>query len=110
MQRWTSLLGCLEGCLRYLGRELEPAWLFGATGQAFVLNISEKSICPSAWDTSGLLDLGKKLGFKVDGLLATIRQPDFNAVRAEACQRALEAGKPCIVWEMKIPEYYVVNG
>ena len=27
--RWISHLGCLKGCLGYLGRELSWGWLYG---------------------------------------------------------------------------------
>ena len=41
--RWkprnVSHLGCIKGCLNYLGMEVSDAWLYGATGHAFVINI-----------------------------------------------------------------------
>jgi hypothetical protein len=114
--RWTSLLGCLEGCLRFLGREAEPAWLYGATGHAFVINIHRRDLCPSgptAWDPTGLYELGRKLGFTTEAVFATLNQPHFAAKRVQAwhrAQRALKAGKPCIGWELQVPEYYIIHG
>jgi hypothetical protein len=34
--RATSHIGALEGCLRHLGIEISPGWLFGSTGHAFI--------------------------------------------------------------------------
>jgi hypothetical protein len=30
--RWVSHLGCVKGCLDYLGLDISDAWLFGGTG------------------------------------------------------------------------------
>jgi AraC family transcriptional regulator len=38
---WITHLGCLGGCLDYLKRGVSDAWLFGATGHAFLLNMGE---------------------------------------------------------------------
>jgi AraC family transcriptional regulator len=38
--RWTSHLGCIKGCLNYLSLDVSDAWLFGATGHAFIINIA----------------------------------------------------------------------
>ena len=38
---WTTHLGCIKGCLNYLGLNVSDGWLFGATGHAFVINIHE---------------------------------------------------------------------
>ncbi len=50
---WTSHLGAIKGCLDYMGLNVSLPWLFGATGHAFVLNVSDV-VCPSgptAWNT-----------------------------------------------------------
>ncbi|MCD4657400.1 MAG: hypothetical protein K8S87_07625 [Planctomycetes bacterium] len=38
---WTTHIGCIKGCLNYLGLNISDGWLFGATGHAFVINIHE---------------------------------------------------------------------
>lgn len=61
--RWASHVGCIKGCLNYLGVKVSDAWLFGATGHAFVLNISP-GLCPSGptdWDTHRFLELARNL-------------------------------------------------
>ena len=34
--KWVSHLGCLKGCLDYLDVQVSDAWLFGASGHAFL--------------------------------------------------------------------------
>jgi hypothetical protein len=42
--RWTTHLSCIKGCLDYLSLDVSDAWLFGVTGHAFILNISETGV------------------------------------------------------------------
>jgi len=52
---WISHMGCLSGCTRYLNLPTTDSWIYGATGHAFIINISRDS-CPSgptAWKTPG---------------------------------------------------------
>ncbi len=41
--RWRPMnvthLGCIKGCLNYLDLDVTDAWLFGATGHAFIMNM-----------------------------------------------------------------------
>jgi len=83
--KWVSHLGCVKGCLDFLGVPASDAWLFGATGHAFVLNIHE-AVCPSgptAWNAEVVRRLGRNVGYETYGL---------NSRRGEAAGlRALEA-------------------
>ena len=38
--KWVSHMGCLKGCLDYLGLKVSDAWLYGATGHAFIINMA----------------------------------------------------------------------
>ena len=61
--KWTTHMGCIKGCLDYLGIDMSDAWLFGGTGHAFVINIPD-GVCPSgptAWQTQILFKLGANL-------------------------------------------------
>jgi hypothetical protein len=114
--RWVSHLGCLKGCLDYLGLEISDAWLYGGTGHAFVLNVHDL-VCPSgptAWKTEPLFRLGRNLGYQVDGVEAFKSDTDGFAEgqrKAWALVReAIDDGVPCFGWELQIPEYYVVYG
>lgn len=114
--RWVSHLGCIEGCLRSLGAPLSTAWLYGGSGHAFVLNVVG-DVCPSGptdWDTRRFLELGRNLGYAVDGAeeycprgrgLAEAQRRAWDHVR-----RSIEAGIPCYGWELRVPEFYVVYG
>ena len=60
---WRSCLnehmGCIKGCLDYLGRDVSFPWLFGGTGNAFVLNMASDVFvdCALAWDHRSLHEL-----------------------------------------------------
>ncbi len=114
--RWVSHLGCVKGCLEYLGSDISWAWLYGGTGHAFVINIHEV-VCPSgptAWHyTSLLLDLAPNLGYQLTGLYGEKKNPDFAAKQEQAWEmvrESLDKGLPCYGWELDIPEWYVIYG
>lgn len=68
--RFTDILGGVEGCLAYLGVEITPAWLFGGTGHAFVVNVTD-TLCPSgpsAWNREMLYTLAPNLGYTLRGV------------------------------------------
>jgi len=94
--RWASHVGCIKGCLDHLGVDVSDAWLYGATGHAFVLNISP-GLCPSGptdWDTSRFLELGRNVGYVVDGVDHWCLQQDDD--RAGAQQEAWDYARNCI--------------
>ena len=113
--KWVSHLGCIKGCLDYLGIEVSDAWLYGGTGHAFVINLHEQ-VCPSgptAWKTVKLFELGKNLGYRLDGVFGFKQQGDFAELQKRAwehAQQAIDQGRPCYGWELEIPEFYVVYG
>jgi hypothetical protein len=113
--RWVSHLGCIKGCLDYLGIEVSDAWLYGGTGHAFVINLHEQ-VCPSgptAWKTVKLFELGKNLGYTIDGVFGFKDNEGFADVQEQAwdhVRQAIDRGLPCYGWELEIPEFYVVYG
>ncbi len=113
--KWTTHIGCLKGCLEYLDIEMSDAWLFGATGHAFVMNIHEQ-LCPSgptAWKTQPLHELGHCAGYRMESITGHKSQKDFAEVQGrawEAAKRAIDEGTPVYGWELDIPEYYVIHG
>lgn len=113
--KWVSHLGCIKGCTDYLGLDISGAWLYGATGHAFVINVHDE-LCPSgptAWKTEQLFRLGPNAGYQIDGILGLKDNPNFAEVQAKAwehARQALDQGVPCYGWELKIPEFYVVYG
>lgn len=113
--RWVSHLGCVQGCLDYLGLEVSEAWLYGATGHAFVINMAE-DVCPSgptAWHTEMLFRLGRNIGYVIDGVFGPKSQSNFAEKQKRAWEdtkRAIDEGLPCYGWELDIPEFYVIYG
>jgi hypothetical protein len=113
--RWVSHLGCLKGCLDYLGLEISDGWLYGGTGHAFVINVHE-GLCPSgptAWKTMKLFELGPNLGYRLDGVFGFKAQDDFAQLQQRAWEhvrQAIDQGHPCYGWELEIPEFYVICG
>ena len=114
--KWVSHLGCVKGCLDYLGLDITDAWLYGGTGHAFILNIHEE-ICPSgptAWKTMMLFDGGKNLGYRFDGVFAWKHDPiDFNDIQKQAWEftkNKIDTGIPVYGWELDTPEFYVIYG
>ena len=114
-QRWVSHLGCIRGCLDYLGIKMSDGWLYGGTGHAFVINIHDE-LCPSgptAWKSVKLFEHGKTLGYTIDGCFGFKDQDDFGEVQKRAydhVRTSIDQDRPCYGWELEIPEYYVVFG
>ena len=112
---WVSHLGCISGCLQYLNLDVSDAWLFGATGHAFVINIHEV-VCPSgptAWRTEMLFKLGSNIGYAIEGVFGFKSQGDFaekQKLAWEHTKRAIDQGLPCYGWELDIPEFCAVYG
>ncbi len=113
--KWTSLLGCIKGCLDYLNIDVSDAWLFGATGHALVINIHEV-VCPSgptAWNQQQIYILGKNIGYIAESVFAHKSQSSFAETQKlawEKVKQAIDAGQPCFGWELEIPESYVIYG
>lgn len=113
--RWVSHLGCIGGCLDYLGIEMSEAWLYGGTGHAFVMNLHE-GVCPSgptAWRTVKLFELAGNLAYRVEGVFGTKEQDGFRELQGRAyehARRSIDDGRPCYGWELGLPEFYVVYG
>jgi len=113
--KWVSHLGCIKGCIDFLGLEISDAWLYGATGHAFVINVHSE-LCPSgptAWKTEKLFHLGPNAGYTIDGVFGLKNNPNFSEVQHKAwghAKQALDQGFPCYGWELEIPEFYVVYG
>jgi hypothetical protein len=115
-------MGCIKGCLDYLGIDVSFPWLYGGTGHAFVLNMNDTTFVDAAlaWDTQSLFAQAPNLGFKRSGVAydpgrGDKDKPDlFVKAQREAwdfVRAAIDRGIPCYGWELShIPMYYVING
>jgi hypothetical protein len=108
-------MGCLIGCLDYLGLDVSDAWLYGATGHAFVLNMHPE-VCPSgptAWESTMLFELAPNIGYTIDGVAGHRSQGGFEQLKERAWQhvrRSIDTGLPCYAWELDMAEYYLIYG
>jgi hypothetical protein len=113
---WTSVVGCIHGALNYLDIKPSLGWLFGGTGHGFIINMSQDGSCPSgptAWKTSKFYELGRNLGFRIEGLFAEKHQPDWKDNQQKGwdiARTSLDQDLPVLGWELAVPEWYVVNG
>ena len=114
-QRIVERLGCIKGCLEYLGSDVSFPWLYGGTGHAFVINVHEV-VCPSgptAWNTERCIKLACNVGCGLERIFSHKQRPDFGQMQKlawEKARRAIDEGMPCCGWELEIPEYYVIRG
>lgn len=117
--RWTprcvSQLGCIKGCLDFLRMNVSDAWIYGATGYAFIINVSE-IVCPSgptSWNRDILAQLGKNIGYDAETIMAVKTDFDYQQKLEKVWEKtkaAIDNGRPCFGWEMEIPEFYVIYG
>jgi len=118
-QRSVERLGCIKGCLEYLRRDVSFPWLYGGTGHAFIISLDPgvDVSSPDSWDHQAQYELGKNLGYKVDGL--SVFKPDagdaFRQKQLEAwdfVRGNIDKGIPCFGFELKkyYGGYWVING
>ena len=115
--RWASHASCIQGCLNYLGLRISDAWLFDATGHAFVLNISP-GFCPTGptdWHTRRFLEAGHNVGYVLECMDRSCpgQGQDLREAQEKAWEhvgRAIGQGMSCYGWELDIPEYQVIFG
>jgi RNA polymerase sigma factor (sigma-70 family) len=112
---WVSWLGCLRGCLNYLGADMSRGWLFGGTGHAFIINMAP-DVCPSgptAWDSDFLVPLSEMVGARTGQIHSYRGRSDLDPTREAAwayVRGCLDRGIPCFGWELGCPEYQVIYG
>ena len=118
-QRLVERLGCIKGCLEYLGRDISLPWLYGATGHAFIISLDPgvDVSSPDSWDHQPQFNLGINLGYTIDGLWAwketagdafpELQREAWDFVRAD-----IDRGAPCFGFELKAMYggYWVITG
>lgn len=114
--KWLAWMGCVKGCLDYLKMNVSDAWLYGATGYAFLLNVHERVLSSSVgyWKKDKMNELGENIGFSTERLVGEKENPDFaenQKLAWEKVRAAIDGGLPCIAYPMSyIREDYVIFG
>ena len=112
----VSHLGSIRGCMRYLGRDVGDAWLYGATGYAFVINITPSvgADGPTCWNLLIIAERLAGLGVSTEDYVgAHAEQPGFEARQVAArdlVRGKIDAGIPCYGCELGFPEFFTVHG
>ncbi len=117
--RINAQMGCVQGALEFLKIDRSPAWLYGGTGYAFVINISKTAdeSCPTAWNNQMVYDLAPNIGIKITGFsirqqIAGERFPAKQREAGELIRASIDRGLPCYGWEVQpwMPEFGVITG
>jgi hypothetical protein len=118
-QRRVERLGCIKGCLDYLGREISLPWLYGCTGHAFIISLDPgvDVSSPDSWDHQPQYDLGTNLGYTIDGFSAFKPDvgdafPDKQREAWEFVRANIDRGVPCFGFELEAyyGGYWVIYG
>ena len=114
--RWMTVMSGLEGCMRYVDREVDTSWLYGVTGVAFMLNIDENVDVsgPTSWGHERITEMAPYLGVTLaHSVSGRTEAPDFEgklkAARAFITAK-IDAGVPMFGFDGGYPEYFTVNG
>jgi len=118
-QRSVERLGCIKGCLEYLGSDVSFPWLYGGTGHAFIISLDPgvDVSSPDSWNHQPQFDLGANLGYTVDGF--SVWKPNaedtFSQKQREAwdfVRGNIDRGVPCFGFELKAyyGGYWVIYG
>jgi hypothetical protein len=107
-RRAIERLGCIKGCLEYLGSDVSFPWLYGGTGQAFIISLDPgvDVSSPDSWDYRPQYELGRNLGYIVDGFSVTRDEAGdaFPARQREAwdfVRTNIDRGVPCFGFELQ---------
>jgi hypothetical protein len=107
-KRSVERLGCIKGCLDYLGHDVSLSWLYGGTGHAFVISLDPgvDVSSPDSWNHQPQFDLGPNLGYRIDGFWAWKPDneesfPDKQREAWEFVRANIDRGVPCFGFELK---------
>jgi hypothetical protein len=118
-QRAIERLGCIKGCLEYLGNDTSFPWLYGGTGQAFIISLDPgvDVSSPDSWDYRLQYELGRNLGYVVEGFSVTRDEAGdaFREKQREAwdfVRTNIDRGVPCFGFELQAyyGGYWIIYG
>ena len=118
-QRFVERIGCIKGCLEYLGSDVSFPWLYGGTGHAFIISLDPgvDVSSPDSWNHQPQFDLGCNLGYVIKGFSITKEEAGetFPKKQREAwdfVRANIDRGVPCFGFELKkfYGGYWVICG
>lgn len=117
VRRWCSVVGALEGCLQAHEVEHSAAFVMGASGHAFRINVEPAHLCrsaPTLIDFRGdHLPLYNNLGLRFELRQHWTDEPSYLAKQKivwEAVDDCLDWREPAIIWDADAPEFGLVIG
>jgi hypothetical protein len=117
VRRWCSICGALEGCFRSLDINHSTAFIMGASGHAFRINVETTHICrtgPTVIDFAhDHLPLYNNLGLRFELRRHWTDEPTYRAKQRvvwASVLDSLDAHRPAIVWDADIPEFGLIIG
>ena len=120
VSNWTSLVGALEGALRYLGGALSTSYVMGVTGHAFRIAVARSAEGltggdgPQRADYERALPLYQGLGREVTYLYAIrARDPAYERHRELIIKRirdGIDRGLPAVAYDLHLPEFGLIKG
>ena len=123
-RRNMTLMGCIKGSMRHLGKDVDDAWLYGLTGAAFMLNIDQHVDVsgPTSWadpvdpadpSQAHLVKMCRRLGVSLKShVRGQTTDADFAQKRQAAAafvREKVDAGIPCYGWDGCM-EWIIFNG
>ncbi|MCJ7736464.1 MAG: hypothetical protein MUQ10_03990, partial [Anaerolineae bacterium] len=118
-QRSVERLGCIKGCLEYLGSEVSFPWLYGGTGHAFIISLDPgvDVSSPDSWNHQPQFGLGPNLGYAVDGFQVLKEEaggafPEKQREAWDFVRGNIDRGVPCFGFELQkyYGGYWVIYG
>ncbi|MFQ6019759.1 MAG: hypothetical protein ACE5KW_03285 [Dehalococcoidia bacterium] len=122
---WTTIVGALEGVLRYLGHDYSTPYLMGVSGHAFRLDVSGRVEAadasqgligpdgPTSIDYGRALAAYSRLGRGIEAISASRGDKGYERVRDKALaemRRSIDRGLPAIAFDLHLPEFGIVKG
>ncbi|MDQ0113419.1 hypothetical protein J2T15_002860 [Paenibacillus harenae] len=100
----ASYIGALKSCADYYSMDISPAWLFGMTGQAFMMVTDEHLISPNVGlPEEEQFTLAANIGLRIQGRHSIQTDEAFKKQQQEVWEQArtaLNQNKPVFAKEI----------
>lgn len=115
--RWMSLMSCIESSLKYMDIDYSTSWLYGITGQAFIISM-HRDVCPSSPSASSeyylddIIKRGEKAGYKAQSFRLRRTERNYRQKRQmilDEIKKAVDQKRPCFGIGLDI-EYCLITG